>query len=305
MMMGRRWVLALTAMVSLNGCGVGGADEAAGEPYRSPTLPELRDHARRALARFDEAAGKVRGTRKFVPVGDLTEVVGEPEADGDDLKRAVLAGRLFPAGALPATSHRSGTITWADGVSRTVSVISAEEALAAHRQGAAGCGGCAPFNVIDSRPVTMQVRTSAGEATVPAWEYVVKGTALRARYAAVGGSDVVTVTPPPWDSNNPPAGNAIETASSTINSTRMTVSFTGALGPASEPCGEDYHAEAIESDNAVIVILMVERRHNDGDESCTLVGYPRTETVSLSRPLGERAVLEGQQGTPVTVKVTH
>ena len=80
----------------------------------------------------------------------------------------------------------------------------------------------------------------------------------------------------------------------------MTVSFTGARGPASEPCGEDYHAEAMESGNAVIVILMVERRHNDGNETCTLIGYTRTKTVSLARPLGERAVLEGQQGMPVS-----
>ena len=200
MMIGRRWVLALTAMVSLSGCGAGGAEEVGGEPYRPPTLPKLRDHARNALARYDKAVGEVQGTRRFVPVGDLTELVGELEADNEDLKQAVMAGLLFLEGALPVTSHRSATIKWADGASRTVSVISAEDALAAHRQvDGDGCGGCAPLAVTGARLVTMHVHTTTGEATVPAWEYALKDTALRVRYAAVGGSDVVTVTSPPWD----------------------------------------------------------------------------------------------------------
>jgi hypothetical protein len=150
----------------------------------------------------------------------------------------------------------------------------------------------------------MQVQTTTGDATVPAWEYTLKGTALRVRYAAVGGSDVVTVTSPPWDPNNPPGGQAIEGASTGKDTKLLTVSFTGAQGPAGEPCGEDYHAETIESDNAVIVILTTKSRHNDGNDICTLMGYRRTESVPLIRPLGDRAVLEGQQGTPVAVTVT-
>jgi len=304
-MIGRRWALTLIAVMTLSGSGAGGAEDGGGEPYRPPTLPQLREHARDALTRYDKAVGEVRGVRRFVPVGDLTTTVGELETANEDLKRAVVAGQLFLASALPLATPRSGTIVWADGVSRSVPVLSAEDALAAHRaHDGVGCDGCAPLAVTGARLVTMHVHTTRGEATMPAWEYALNGTALRVTYAAVGRSDVVTVTSPPWDPSHPLPGEAIATATTAMNSRDLTVSFIGGLGPASEPCGVDYHAEAIESGNAVIVILMVERRHGDGNEICTLVGYPRTESVLLARPLGERAVLEGQQGTPVAVTVT-
>ncbi len=303
-MIRRRWVLALTVAISLSGCGAGSADDGAGAPYRPPTLPELREHARAALARYDDAVSEAQGPRRFVPVGGLTAIVGDLEPENGDLKPAVAAGHLFPEVALPVAPQRPGTIKWADGASRRVALVSADDVLAAHRQeGSDGCDGCAPLPVTGARLVTMQVHTTTGEATVPAWEYTLKGTALRVRYAAVGGSDVVTVTSPPWDPNNPQGGQAIEAATTVKNSTHLTVSFTGAHGPASEPCGEDYHAETIESDNAVIVILAIEPRRGADNEVCNAMGYRRTESVRLDRPLGDRAVLEGRQGTPVAVTV--
>jgi hypothetical protein len=303
-MIRRRWIRALTAAMLLSGCGAGSAEDGVGGPYRPPTLPEMRDHARAALARYDDAVNEAQGPRRFVPVGGLTAIVGDLEPENGDLKPAVAAGQLSAETALPVAPQGPGTIKWADGASRRVSLVSAEDVLAAHRQeGSDGCDGCAALSVTGARLVTMQVQTTTGDAAVPAWEFALKGTALRVRYAAVGGSDVVTVTSPPWDPNNPPGGEAIEAASTAKDTKLLTVSFTGVQGPASEPCGADYHAETIESDNAVIVILTIERQHGDGNEICTLMGYRRTESVPLIRPLADRAVLEGRQGTPVTVTV--
>ncbi len=299
-----RWAPALAAAITLAGCGAGGEEDAGGEPYRPPSLAGLRDDARAALARYDEALGGVPGTRRFVPVGSLTDIVGELEPENHGLKEALSAGRLVPAAALPAAPDRPGKITWADGRSRSVSVLSAADALAAHRQDAAGCGGCAPVDVTGARPVAMLVHTTTGQVTVPGWEYTVRGTAVRVLYAAVGDADTVTVTAPPWDPHDPPDGHPFHSATTVQNSRQLTVSFTGARGPADESCGEDYHAEAIESGNAVVVILVVERRH-DGDEVCPLIGYSRTETVSLARPVGERAVLSAQHGMPVAVTTTR
>lgn len=294
-----RWLVALTAVVSLGGCGV----VEALDPGRERTLPELREHARAALARYDRAAAEAGGGRKFVPVGSLTELAGEFGAEGDDLKAAAMSGPLILATALPGAPAGSGSIRWADGTTRSVPVMSAEEALGMRRP--QDCGDCGPVTITGARPVTMRVDTTAGPATVPAWEYTLKGTAVRVIHAAVGRSDMVTVVPPSWDPNAPPYGESIESATTRRNSTELTVSFTGARGPASEPCGEDHHAEAIESGNAVIVIHIIERRHLDGNETCTLIGYTRTETVTLAQPLGERAVLEGREGLPVAVTITN
>jgi len=38
--------------------------------------------------------------------------------------------------------------------------------------------------------------------------------------------------------------------------------------------------------------------------ACTAVGAPRTTTLGLAAPLGERTVLEVQQGRPVPVTLT-
>jgi hypothetical protein len=119
---------------------------------------------------------------------------------------------------------------------------------------------------------------------------------------AVAGSATVTVTPPSWDPYHAPGGLAIESATTSTSSRQLTVTFTGAPDPASRPCGVDYTGEAVESTNAVVVIVL-EHRHAAG-ETCTSIGAPRTTTVDLAEPLGERAVLEVRQGLPVPLTVT-
>jgi hypothetical protein len=137
---------------------------------------------------------------------------------------------------------------------------------------------------------------------VSAWEYTLKGTAVRVTRPAFSGSTVVKVVPPSWDPYNAPAGLAIESATTTTGSRELTVVFTGAPGPGSQPCGADYTGEAVESANAVVVIVLT---HPHGaNESCTAIGARRTTVVQLAQPLGERPVLEVQQGLPVPVTIT-
>ncbi len=123
------------------------------------------------------------------------------------------------------------------------------------------------------------------------------GEAL-ARYdqavANAGGSATVSVTPPAWNS---PPGISIESATGARADTRLAVTFTGTRGPATEPCGADYHAEAVESANAVVVIVIAQPLATN--EVCPLVGYPRAANLNLAQPLGQRVVLEARQGQPV------
>ena len=77
------------------------------------------------------------------------------------------------------------------------------------------------------------------------------------------------------------------------------MTFVGAPGPASQSCGADYTAEAVESDTAIVVI--VHEHPNPGGGACALVGATRTAKVTLASPLGKRAVLEIKEGRPVPV----
>jgi hypothetical protein len=128
-----------------------------------------------------------------------------------------------------------------------------------------------------------------------------KGTQVKVTRIAVAAGDGPAVQPPPWDANNPPSGLRIDSATGTIGGLGLTASFTGAPDGADKPCGEDYTAEAVESDLAVVII--VTRHSNPSLGACSLVGAVRTATAALVRPLGDRTVLDVMEGRPVPVQL--
>ena len=122
-----------------------------------------------------------------------------------------------------------------------------------------------------------------------------EGTDVKVTRVAI--ANPVVVAPGEGD---PQLGLAIDSASGSVGGTGLTVAFTGAPDPGDKPCGEDYTAEAVESDLAVVVI--VTRHPHATVDACTLAGAPRTATATLAAPLGDRVVLDFQQGdTPVPV----
>jgi hypothetical protein len=299
----RRWLLWIAAVVVVGGCGPSGG----GPPGTGPggeDLDRLRQQARDALARYDQAVGDAGGSQGFVPVGDLTGQLGDWEpANGDNNKAALLSGRVRAATALPAAPQPTGKVIWENGATQTIPLISADEALKQLTAAGTGdCPDCVPLEVTGAHLTTARIQTTRGPATAPAWEYTLKDTAVRVTRVAVASSATVTVTPPSWDPYNTPGGLAIESATTTTTGRQLTVTFTGAPGPASQPCGADYSAQAVESANAVVVNI-VEQTHAAA-EACTAVGARRTTTVDLAQPLGERAVLEVRQGLPVPLTIT-
>ncbi|MET8909200.1 hypothetical protein [Micromonospora sp. NPDC004551] len=297
MRMHRRRALAwITVVALLGGCGSAGNSPAA-DPRDG-----LRQQADGALTRYDQAV-RAAGGAPFVPVGELTRQLGDWEPANGSYKEALSAGRVEAASTLPGAPTSAGTIVWADGNRRDVPLISADRALAQLRAAGTGdCSGCTPLKLTGARLTTMTVPTTRGPATAPAWEYTLAGTAVRLARVAVDLSAIVRVTPPPWDAEHPHEGLAIESATTTTARSELTVTFTGVPGPGSKPCGADYSAEAVESDLAVVVIV-IEYRHAK-DEACGDIGAERSATLTLSRPLGERAVLEVTQGRPVQLTIT-
>jgi hypothetical protein len=297
------WLLRIAVVVVLGACGPAGSLPPGTGPG-GEDLDRLRQQARDALARYDKAVGDAGGQQRFVPVGDLTGQLGDWEpANGDNNKGALLSGRVLAAAALPAAPQPTGKVTWESGATQTVPLIAADEALKQLTAAGAGdCPECVPLEVTGARLTTARIQTTRGPAMAPAWEYTLKGTAVRVTRVAVASSATVTVRPPSWDPYNTPGGLAIESATTTTTGRQLTVTFTGAPGPGSQPCGADYSAEAVESANAVVVII-IEQTHATA-EACTAVGARRTTTVDLAQPLGERAVLEVRQGLPVPLTIT-
>jgi len=156
-------------------------------------------------------------------------------------------------------------------------------------------------------------RANAGAAFVPigeltrqvgawAWEFTLRGTRVKITRVAVTDAAVVTVSPAPWDPMDAPVGYFVESATRSADGRKLAVSFTGARNTAQQPCGADYTARTVESDAAVVVII-VEHEYDGPNRpaGCSQPGFPRTATVELDRPLGGRVVLEVQGGMPVPV----
>ena len=289
----RAMVAAIFVALALAGC-VGNADDPA----------RLQRQAQSALTRWADAVAAGGGRSPVVLVGDLTGQVGDwEEAVGDNNKRALMAGLVEAPADLPVVTPPDGEVRWQDGTTATVPLMSAQRAVTAIQgPDTEPCGDdCVPLRVTAARLTTGPIETSRGPATAPVWEFSLEGTAVRMTQVAI--ADPITVTPPPWEATDPPVGLAIDSAIGTVGGRELTVAFTGAPLPADQPCGEDYTAEAVESELAVVVIVM-RHPHVGFVAACTAVGAPRTATVKLAAPLGQRAVLEVQRGLPVPVVLT-
>jgi hypothetical protein len=273
-------VLAGAVVLAASACGFGFGPAAV-----DADGPRLQTQARAALDRWT-AAVAAGGGSDLAPVDELVGQIGDWEAAVGDNKAALMAGQVEAAITLPGDTPPDGDVTWSDGTSESVALVPAAQAFAGIRTAGGGsCDGCAPLRVTGSRLTTATIRTSRGPATVPVWAFTVVGTAVQITRVAV--ANMIIPVPPPWD----PKGTA--------DGRDLGVTFVGAPGPASQGCGADYTAEAVESDTAMVVI--VHEHSNPGGGACALVGATRTASVTLASPLGKRAVLEIKEGRPVPV----
>jgi hypothetical protein len=288
-------VAALALAAGTSGCGL--------LPNNSA---KLHQQAEAALTRWADAVAAAGSQSAFVPVGELTAQVGDwEEAVGGNNKMALMAGLVEAAVSLVADTPPDAEARWQNGTTKTVRLLSGQKALSDLKADATGssCPECVPLQITGARLTSGPVDTSRGPAVAPVWEFTLQGTAVRVTRVAI--ADRVSVVPPPWDPNNAPVGISIDSATGTVGGQQLTVGFTGAPGAGDQGCGADYTAEAVESPTALVVIVTEHRHSSFFGESCTAVGAFRTAEVALSAPLGDRTVLEVQQGRAVAVLLTR
>ncbi|HET9851691.1 MAG TPA: hypothetical protein VFP56_04205 [Candidatus Limnocylindrales bacterium] len=258
--------------------------------------PEDRLHqqARDALERWADAV-RANGGASITFVGEMTSQIGTWEVNNEDNKAALEAGAVGASSDLSEERPGRREVKWVDGTKVDVEVLSARQALDELVDTAPGdCGGCDPLRVTDANLATGLMETSTGPAEVPMWVYSLRGSAVRITRVAVDGG--VTVDPPPWDAEDPPAGLSIHLALGEPGSRKVQVEYVGA----DESCGLEPSVEAVESDLAIVVIVD-ELPGQNGAQACRLVGRLKTAEVTLDAQLDDRVVLEGRQGLPVPV----
>ncbi len=291
------WVgAAIVVAVGLSGCS---------RPTQNGDPAKLQEQARAALARWDQAVAAAGGESAFVATGQLTLMTGDWGPDpsfGDNGKIALMAGDFEVNASLPSDTPPDGQVRWQDGSTRTVGLISAQQALAdVKAEGSGPCPECVPLKVTGAQLTTAEIQTGRGPSVAPVWEFTLQGTDTTIQHLAV--AHLVKVVPPAFDPNDPPQGISIRSATGSASGLELTVSFEGAPEDAGGTCGSDYTAQAVESSTAVVVIV-TEHPHSGLPGACSAVGAIRTAGATLSKPLGDRAALEVTQGMPVSLTLT-
>lgn len=290
-------VLALLAglVLVLAGCsylGLGTAQEQA-----------LHDRAQQILDRWGQAAGSA-ASGSVVIAGDLTGGGGWNGPNANDQKIAFMSGAIDATSSLPTDPPSPGQVVWADGTTQSVALLSAAEALQAMadelRAGGGGdCSDCQPLHVIGAELVNGEVDTPHGPATAPLWKFEwAPGEEPIDPITYVAIRDLIVVSPLATDDVR---GMHIDRAYGSKDSPDLAVQFVGSPYGGDNPCGADYTAEAVESNLAIVVIVHESHAASGGPQPCAAVGATRTATAHLSTPLGDRVLLDIQDGAPVAV----
>jgi hypothetical protein len=299
--------LRFLAVVGL-AAGVSGCVSPGSSPGISPSA--IHQQAVDALARWSSALANSSGGPSFILVSEKTLFVGTdwgPNIDGGNAKVAWYAGLFESDVALPAENPSDAQVIWSNGKTASVPVISAQQAFADLKAGPTQpCPDCTPLHVTGARLTIAKFDTSEGSAQAPAWEFSLKDTDVKLDQIAVAES-VTPPAPPTPDSQNPPqsapwVGPAVQSATIDATGLVLTVTFVGAPDAGDKPCGSDYTAEAVESDTGVVVIVF--ERRNPLPVACSDVGFERTATVTLTRPLGNRTLID-LAAQPISVAAQH
>ncbi|GIF75317.1 hypothetical protein [Asanoa siamensis] len=290
-------VVALSACASPGGVGDGGG-------------PSSPDHDYEAVAQWAaevadawSPAGDAWRTG-YVPLQEPTGVDGElTEVE----KRAAAAGWWETAVTLPADKPAAGKVLFRDG-ELTAPLLSAAEAyrlmdlgdpppcssvgpsvsVAPSGDGSVSApagGDCVGLTVSGASLATMEMRTSRGVATVPAWRFEISGGrgVLRAAVEAVAASPAPAATP------NRAAPAEMVAAQGVTGVDGLELRYQLGVGA----CDRDITPVVVERPHVVVVAGGV--RRDSGECTDQLLIEPVSWT--LAEPLGDRPVLDGLNGT--------
>ncbi len=273
----RRSVIAL---LLLTACGPGTA-----EPLPSLSPPSPPTAALTAWKDFPANANP----RPIIVFDRTLEHIGPAGFTGEPDRKLDWGCNKFvfaPGVTLPATAPGSAT---AAGTSyRALGAVEAYSELMAVRARFAyqspQCPAARPFVIKDVRWQAAGFPTDRGRMQVSAWLFDINEIDAYLGYAALDPSAL-------WRNGVSSEG----TMGGRISADWLTLTLGTTGGPETPgPCGEDLSASAAESDTAVAVAIASRFHTPPAGEACPAVGYSRTVSVRLSRPLGGRVLVDAK-----------
>ena len=113
---------------------------------------------------------------------------------GDNNKRALMAGMVGAASPLSEEAPPDGEVTWQDGTTTKVPLLSAQDAIVAIESTTeAPCSDCAMLLVRATKLTSRPIQTSRGQATARIGAFTVQRTAVKVTRVAIA-NPVVAVS---------------------------------------------------------------------------------------------------------------
>ena len=282
---------AVLATLVLSGCSMTRhtappPDVVIGSPEADPTAEAfLRQQSLDIAARWD--ARIVTAARK--PVYAPTYGVELFDDNGE-----LLNGRpMVLDAAVPFELPSPAVLRWPDGTTRPVNALTATQAFkriydfAQHP----GCE-CPTAHATGARLISRDLDAVGGPVTASAWEFTFTSGA-RVVVPAVDPDEILL---PPDPSGRSGYAIVAQRAHSTMDGHVLNVEFFGEPGGTGSACETRYSLEPAYSQHAVIAII-----HEAVPAACRNIvrpmsAYARQISVTLPEPIGDRVVLDAQDG---------
>jgi hypothetical protein len=262
------------------GCGSGRSGDA--DPPRAS-----QERARRVAEAWDGSDAAEVWRRGFYPMADVVQLPENAFRSGED-KEAYLMQNFDLRGQLPAPDGEKGRVQWDDGSALTLPLMDARQAYGTlDRNGSDG----PRLVVTGARLGSMDLATSRGPATVPAWLFTLRGYDTPLKRVALS----------PSKAPKPPIGPAAEVPGNDLWPLEQLVAaaedgraVTVLAGHGS--CDDGPAVDVLETDGSVVLSASI---RNPSEGNCTADLKLTKVTVKLAKPVGDRVLLDAFTGRPV------
>lgn len=271
-------------------------DAVPGQIPPGPATAAFLDRAR-AVERAVRAAGIPKPPEGIVLYSSRTPDLG---FDTTEQKVAWMAGYVTIAPGVKLGSGGTTSIDFGDGPSVSANVLDPRSALtAAIGETYDNCGHMAvpavkcKLTITAGSLKTVDVDTSAGRATVPAWSFTAKGLSRPIVALAVSAA---VLKPLPQPTPLPGLAKLDRDLLSVgrltrADDTKLTVTLHHGQ------CDPNLQAHVVELEDMVII----GGSHSPLKGACADVGLSTPATITLTTPLADRAIISADTGTRLTV----
>ncbi|MBB3730369.1 hypothetical protein [Nonomuraea dietziae] len=288
----RRMIACLSLVLLLSSCG--GDHEASPGGSHGASRDEFETRAREVAERWQGSADDHAWRKGFVALEVLNPQGWNHVSQSPAwVNRSSHNGAWRLAAKLPANSPHRADVRWPDGEVSQVPLISAASAYEEFSKPAdlieeeCPAKKCRPLRVTGARLGKVSLETSRGAIQVPAWMFTVEGVEQKKVHVAVDPS-AVTARPERIQGGFEEV-MAFDLVAGKPDELLIRYGF-GA-------CDTVHGPRAYETDQ--LVVIDMDEEDSSSGKPCPAILKTATTTVTLTRPLGDRLVLDSGTGLPV------